>query len=74
MKKTRNIDVEEVKKFETLADKWWDSEGDFRTLHDINPTRLKYIDDRAPLADRDFVEVGCGGGILTEGAARKVPE
>ena len=71
MDRAANIDSDEVKKFEALADQWWDTQGKFRTLHDINPTRLKYIADRAQLNDRDFIEVGCGGGILTESVARK---
>lgn len=71
MANSANIDSEEVQKFESLADQWWDKSGKFRTLHDINPTRLKYIADRATLPDCDFIEVGCGGGILTESVARQ---
>ena len=71
MSNSANIDSEEVQKFESLAGEWWDESGKFRTLHDINPTRLKYIADRSELQDCDFIEVGCGGGILTESVARQ---
>ena len=64
-----NVDEAEIGKFEALAHRWWDPEGDFRTLHDINPLRLDYIAERAPLDGARVVDVGCGGGILAEAMA-----
>ncbi len=65
-----NIDPAEVEKFEAMAHRWWDAEGDFRPLHDINPARLGWIAERHPLAGAHVVDVGCGGGLLSEGMAR----
>jgi 2-polyprenyl-6-hydroxyphenyl methylase / 3-demethylubiquinone-9 3-methyltransferase len=65
-----NVDQEEIAKFEALASRWWDPEGDFRPLHDINPVRVDYILARARLADGPIIDVGCGGGILSESLAR----
>jgi 2-polyprenyl-6-hydroxyphenyl methylase/3-demethylubiquinone-9 3-methyltransferase len=59
----------EIKKFEKLASQWWDQSGAFRTLHDLNPLRLQYIDRFAAIAHQYVVDVGCGGGILAEGMA-----
>lgn len=64
-----NVDPIEVEKFEALAHRWWDKDGEFKPLHDINDVRLKYITDRADVVNRDVIEVGCGGGILTESLA-----
>lgn len=64
-----NVDETEVAKFNALAARWWDPEGDFRPLHDINPVRLDYIVDKLPLAGVTAVDVGCGGGILAEAMA-----
>jgi len=64
-------DAEEVAKFESLADQWWDREGPLKTLHEINPLRLDYIDQRASLAGARVLDVGCGGGILSEAMARQ---
>lgn len=61
-----NVDVAEIAKFDALAARWWDPHGEFRPLHEINPLRLDYIDARAELRGRRVVDVGCGGGILTE--------
>ena len=66
-----NIDHAEVNKFEQLASRWWDPQGEFKPLHDINPLRLNYIDDRAPLANQHVVDIGCGGGILSESMAAR---
>ncbi len=66
-----NIDESEIAKFDALASRWWDPEGDFRPLHQINPLRLDYIRQRATLKDSRVLDVGCGGGILTEAMAGK---
>lgn len=65
-----NVDLQEIAKFDDLAERWWDPHGDFRPLHDINPVRLEYIAERAPLKGKKVLDVGCGGGILAESMAR----
>ncbi len=65
-----NIDPDEVEKFERLSRDWWDAAGPMKTLHDINPVRLAYISDNVALDGRRVLDVGCGGGILTESLAR----
>ena len=67
---TTNADPRELAKFSELAHRWWDPEGEFRPLHQINPLRLAWIDGKAPLAGKDVLDVGCGGGILAEAMAR----
>ncbi|MCY4130006.1 MAG: bifunctional 2-polyprenyl-6-hydroxyphenol methylase/3-demethylubiquinol 3-O-methyltransferase UbiG [Gammaproteobacteria bacterium] len=64
-----NVDPAELEKFESLAHRWWDKDGEFKPLHDINDVRLKFITDRSEVHERDVIEVGCGGGILTESLA-----
>ncbi len=64
-----NVDAAEMAKFNGLAARWWDTEGDFRPLHQINPLRLDWIRERVDLAGKTVVDVGCGGGILTEAMA-----
>ena len=64
-----NVDSSEIEKFEALAHRWWDTEGDFKPLHDINPVRLGYIEQKISLQDVAVVDVGCGGGILAESLA-----
>ena len=65
----KNIDESEISKFETVASRWWDREGEFGALHDINETRVRYINDRAGLAGKQVLDIGCGGGILSEAMA-----
>ena len=65
-----NVDPREAGKFDALAARWWDPEGDFRTLHDINGPRVEYIAGKAQLDDREVLDVGCGGGILSEALAQ----
>jgi 2-polyprenyl-6-hydroxyphenyl methylase/3-demethylubiquinone-9 3-methyltransferase len=70
-----NADPVELEKFSQLAHKWWDPNSDFKPLHEINPLRLDYIDRITPLAGKTVLDVGCGGGILSEsmaGAGAKV--
>lgn len=64
-----NVDAEEIQKFEKLASRWWDPHGEFKSLHDINPLRLGFINDRTPLAGKSVIDVGCGGGLLAEAMA-----
>jgi len=65
-----NVDSGEIAKFDALASRWWDPQGDFRPLHEINPLRLDYIRQRASLSGSKALDVGCGGGILAESMAR----
>ncbi|MCC6206698.1 MAG: bifunctional 2-polyprenyl-6-hydroxyphenol methylase/3-demethylubiquinol 3-O-methyltransferase UbiG [Gammaproteobacteria bacterium] len=64
-----NVDPAEVAKFDALAARWWDPQGQFKTLHDINPLRLGFIDARARIAGKTVIDVGCGGGLLADGMA-----
>jgi 2-polyprenyl-6-hydroxyphenyl methylase/3-demethylubiquinone-9 3-methyltransferase len=64
-----NADPAELEKFSQLAHRWWDPLGEFRPLHEINPLRLDWIDERASLAGKRVLDVGCGGGILAEAMA-----
>jgi len=66
-----NADPAELAKFNDLAHRWWDPQGDFRPLHEINPLRLEWIARHAPLEGRRVLDVGCGGGILAEAMARR---
>jgi len=67
-----NISPEEISKFERDAHLWWDPEGPYRTLHQVNPLRLRFIEEVAgPLEGKRVVDVGCGGGILSEALARR---
>jgi len=66
---TQNVDPAEIAKFEELANRWWDTQGEFKPLHEINPLRLQYIDKRVGLSGKKVIDVGCGGGILTESMA-----
>jgi len=64
-----NVDPGEIAKFEKLAARWWDPNSEFKPLHDINPLRLDYINERVKLAGKRVLDVGCGGGLLSEGMA-----
>ena len=66
-----NVDEQEIAKFEALAYRWWDKESEFKPLHDINPLRLNFIDERAHLAGKKVLDIGCGGGILSESMAQR---
>ena len=66
-----NVDAAEIAKFEALASRWWDRNSEFKPLHDINPLRANYIDQRSPVAQRKLLDVGCGGGILAESLAQR---
>lgn len=66
----QNVDHGEIDKFSQLAHKWWDKDSEFKPLHEINPLRLKFIDDYAAIAGKTILDVGCGGGILTEAMAQ----
>ena len=64
-----NSSQEEIKKFNALADEWWDPNGGFGSLHTLNPLRFEYINNAAPINNKICADVGCGGGILTESLA-----
>ncbi len=70
-----NVDDSEIRKFEALASRWWDPEGEFKPLHRLNPVRMDFILQRSGhLAGKKVLDIGCGGGILTEALARQGAE
>jgi len=70
MTSTLNADPAELAKFSDLAHRWWDMEGEFRPLHQINPLRLDWINSHSPIKGKQVLDVGCGGGILADAMAR----
>ncbi|MGB1747358.1 MAG: bifunctional 2-polyprenyl-6-hydroxyphenol methylase/3-demethylubiquinol 3-O-methyltransferase UbiG [Pseudohongiellaceae bacterium] len=65
----KNVDALEIRKFESLASRWWDPNSEFKPLHDINPLRVNYISQHINLAEKRVLDIGCGGGILAEALA-----
>lgn len=70
-KQNKNIDQEEIDKFNQLAHKWWDETSEFKPLHDINPLRVNFIKSKIELNGKKVLDVGCGGGILAEALAKE---
>jgi 2-polyprenyl-6-hydroxyphenyl methylase/3-demethylubiquinone-9 3-methyltransferase len=66
-----NVDPAELAKFEALASRWWDPESEFKPLHALNPVRMNYLDSYVNVAGLKVVDIGCGGGILTETLAKR---
>ena len=67
---TLNVDQQELNKFASHASRWWDPEGDLKTLHQVNPLRLNYIQSKTNLTGKSVIDIGCGGGILSESLAK----
>lgn len=68
---TNNVDPSEIAKFEALASRWWDPDAEFKPLHAMNPVRAGYIDEHLNIAGKAVLDIGCGGGILTEALAHR---
>ena len=68
---TLNVDANEIHKFEQMANRWWDPQGEFKPLHQMNPVRSNYIDKHCPVRNLTVVDIGCGGGLLSEGLAQR---
>jgi 2-polyprenyl-6-hydroxyphenyl methylase/3-demethylubiquinone-9 3-methyltransferase len=71
MNMATNHDPAEIARFDAQAQRWWDPHGEFRPLHEINPVRVAYIDERAKLSGKQVLDVGCGGGLAVEGMAKR---
>jgi 2-polyprenyl-6-hydroxyphenyl methylase/3-demethylubiquinone-9 3-methyltransferase len=70
METTQNVSHDEIARFDRLASRWWDPDGESRPLHDLNPTRLAYVAERTSLRGAKVADIGCGGGLLSEALAR----
>lgn len=70
METTQNVSHDEIARFDRLASRWWDPDGESRPLHDLNPTRLAYVAERVSLRGAKVADIGCGGGLLSEALAR----
>ena len=70
-KLSNNVDFKELAKFEAIAESWWDKKSKFKPLHDINPLRADFIDQRSNISGKKAIDVGCGGGILSEALAER---
>ena len=68
-----NYQQEELEKFNQLADEWWNPEGPMKPLHQLNPLRLKFIENISSLPHKNILDVGCGAGLLTEALATNIP-
>lgn len=71
MEKTENLDLGELNKFSSRAEQWWETDGEFKTLHQINPVRLDFIVRQTSLNNKEVLDIGCGGGILSEAMAKQ---
>lgn len=69
MIRSENVDYDEIAKFDRVSSYWWDTQGEFQVLHDINPLRLRYVNDRSALPGKRILDIGCGGGIFSEAMA-----
>ena len=67
----RNVDSGEIARFDAIAARWWDPDGEMRPLHDLNPVRLEYVEREGALTGREVLDVGCGGGLLSEAMAAR---
>lgn len=65
-----NVDAAEIEKFNALASRWWDQNSEFKPLHEINPLRVNYINQHSPVAGLKVADIGCGGGLVSEGLAQ----
>ena len=66
-----NVDTREIERFDALAARWWDPDGEMKPLHDMNPVRLDFVDERVQLAGKRVLDIGCGGGLLAEAMAAR---
>jgi len=71
VEKTENLDLRELNKFSSKAEQWWETDGEFKTLHQINPVRLDFIVRQTSLNNKEVLDIGCGGGILSEAMAKQ---
>ena len=71
MNKSNNVDEDEIKKFDDMASTWWDQNGPMKPLHQMNPLRVDYINQHHAITNQRILDIGCGGGILSEQLARQ---